>query len=51
MSFVSKTIGGGFPQYVLENIPPESAYGLTDKPAFHLLWRVDAGISDRRDGR
>ncbi len=29
MSFVSKTIGGGFPQYVLENIPPESAYGLT----------------------
>jgi len=31
MSFVSKTIGGGFPQYVLENIPPESAYGLTVK--------------------
>ena len=29
MSFVSKTIGGGFPQYILENIPPESAYGLT----------------------
>jgi hypothetical protein len=29
MSFVSKTMGGGFPQYVLENIPPESAYGLT----------------------
>ena len=29
MSFVSKTIGGGFPQYLLENIPPESAYGLT----------------------
>jgi uncharacterized membrane protein (UPF0182 family) len=29
MSFVSKTIGGGFPQYVLQNIPPESAYGLT----------------------
>ena len=28
MSFVSKTVGGGFPQYVLENIPPESAYGL-----------------------
>ena len=23
MSFVSKTMGGGFPQYVLENIPPE----------------------------
>ena len=29
MSFVSKTMGGGFPQYVLENIPPESAFGLT----------------------
>ena len=28
MSFVSKTIGGGFPQYVVENIPPESTYGL-----------------------
>jgi uncharacterized membrane protein (UPF0182 family) len=29
MSFVSKTIGEGFPQYLLENIPPESTYGLT----------------------
>ena len=29
MSFVSKTIGGGFPQYLIENIPPESAFGLT----------------------
>ena len=29
MSFVSKAIGGGFPQYVIENIPPESAYGLS----------------------
>jgi hypothetical protein len=29
MSFVSKTIGEGFPQYLLENNPPESAYGLT----------------------
>jgi len=29
MSFVSKTVSGGFPQYVLENIPPESDYGLT----------------------
>jgi uncharacterized protein len=28
MSFVSKTIGGGFPQYLLENVPAESAYGL-----------------------
>ncbi|MFZ0942613.1 MAG: UPF0182 family protein, partial [Syntrophobacteraceae bacterium] len=29
MSFVSKTVGEGFPQYLLENIPPESTYGLT----------------------
>lgn len=29
MSFVSKTMGGGFPQYVVDNIPPESAFGLT----------------------
>jgi uncharacterized membrane protein (UPF0182 family) len=28
MSFVSKTVGGGFPQYLIQNIPPESAYGL-----------------------
>jgi len=31
MSFVSKTMGGGFPQYVVENIPPESNYGLNIK--------------------
>jgi uncharacterized membrane protein (UPF0182 family) len=36
MSFVSKTVGGGFPQYVLENIPPESAYGLkVNQPAIY----------------
>jgi uncharacterized membrane protein (UPF0182 family) len=36
MNFVSKTIGGGFPQYVIENIPPESAYGLTvTQPAIY----------------
>jgi len=36
MSFVSKTIGGGFPQYLIENIPPESAYGLTiNQPAIY----------------
>jgi uncharacterized membrane protein (UPF0182 family) len=28
MNFVSKKIGGGFPRYLLENIPAESAYGL-----------------------
>jgi uncharacterized membrane protein (UPF0182 family) len=36
MSFVSKTMGGGFPQYVLENIPPESSFGLTiNQPAIY----------------
>ncbi len=36
MSFVSKTMGGGFPQYVLQNIPPESSYGLKiDQPAIY----------------
>ena len=29
MSFVSKTTGAGFPQYLIENIPPESGYGLS----------------------
>jgi uncharacterized protein len=29
MNFVSKTVGGGFPQYLLENVPTESAYGLS----------------------
>ena len=37
MNFVSKTMGGGLPQYVLENIPPESAYGLTvAQPAIYF---------------
>lgn len=31
MSFVSKTMGGGFPQYLIKNIPPESEYGLKIK--------------------
>jgi uncharacterized membrane protein (UPF0182 family) len=36
MSFVSKTIGGGFPQYLLQNVPAESAYGLNiDQPAIY----------------
>ena len=29
MNFVSKTVGGGFPQYALENVPAESDFGLT----------------------
>jgi uncharacterized protein len=28
MNFVSKTVGGGLPEYLLENVPAESAYGL-----------------------
>ncbi len=28
MNFVSKTVGGGFPGYLLENVPAELAYGL-----------------------
>jgi uncharacterized membrane protein (UPF0182 family) len=36
MSFVSKIIGDGFPEFLLENIPPESAYGLTvNRPAVY----------------
>jgi len=51
MSFVSKTIGGGFPQYLLSNIPARVRLRPSHKPAFHLLRRIDAWISDRRDGR
>ena len=36
MNFVSKTVGGGFPQYTLENVPAESAFGLTiTQPAIY----------------
>ena len=28
MSFASQTVGAGFPKYLLQNIPPESDYGL-----------------------
>jgi uncharacterized membrane protein (UPF0182 family) len=36
MSFVSKTVGGGFPQYLLKNVPAESTYDLTvDQPAIY----------------
>jgi hypothetical protein len=36
MNFVSKTVGGGFPQYVLENVPAESAFGLNiTQPAIY----------------
>ena len=29
MNFVSRTTGGGFPQYLLENVPAESDFGLS----------------------
>ena len=36
MNFVSKKVGGGFPQYALENVPAESDFGLTIKqPAIY----------------
>jgi uncharacterized membrane protein (UPF0182 family) len=36
MNFVSKEAEGGFPQYIIENIPPVSSYGLTvDRPAIY----------------
>ena len=28
MNFVSRTVGGGFPEYLLENVPAESNFGL-----------------------
>jgi uncharacterized membrane protein (UPF0182 family) len=36
MNFVSKTVGGGFPQYVLENVPAESDFGMSiSQPAIY----------------
>jgi uncharacterized membrane protein (UPF0182 family) len=36
MNFVSKTVGGGFPQYVLENVPAESDFGMSiTQPAIY----------------
>ena len=53
MNFVSKTIGGGFPQYTLENVPAESAFGLTiTQPAIYYGQSmpgyriVDTGIKE-----
>ena len=47
MNFVSKTVGGGFPEYLLENVPAESAYGLNiTQPAIYY-GGIDAGLSDR----
>ena len=53
MNFVSKTISGGFPQYVLENVPSESAFGVTmTQPAIYYGQSmpgyriVDTGIKE-----
>ena len=36
MNFVSKSIGGGFPKYLIENVPPESSFGLNvTQPAIY----------------
>jgi uncharacterized protein len=53
MNFVSKTVGGGFPQYALENVPAESDFGLTiSQPAIYYGQSmpgyriVDTGIKE-----
>jgi uncharacterized membrane protein (UPF0182 family) len=36
MNYVSKTVGGGFPQYLMENVPPVATDGLTiTQPAIY----------------
>ena len=53
MNFVSKTVGGGFPQYALENVPAKSDFGLTiSQPAIYYGQSmpgyriVDTGIKE-----
>ena len=37
MNFVSKSIGGGFPEFLIQNVPPQSNYGLTvTQPAIYF---------------
>jgi uncharacterized membrane protein (UPF0182 family) len=37
MNFVSKISPGGFPEFVIENVPPESTHGLTvTQPAIYF---------------
>ncbi len=36
MNFVSNSIGGGFPKFLVDNVPPQSAYGLNvTQPAIY----------------
>jgi len=53
MNFVSKKVGGGFPQYTLQNVPAESDFGLTiSQPAIYYGQSmpgyriVDTGIKE-----
>ena len=37
MNFVSKSIGGGFSEYLIKNVPPESSFGLNvTQPAIYF---------------
>ena len=49
MNFVTKKVGGGFPKYLLENIPAEFGVRPEHNPACDLLRRVNARLSDRCD--
>ena len=51
MNFVSKITPGGFPEYLIENVPPESTTRPEHYSAGHLLWGGDAGFQDRCDRR
>ena len=45
MNLVSKTMGGGFPQYLIKNIPPESQHDASEYlAACYLLRRGGAGL-------
>jgi uncharacterized membrane protein (UPF0182 family) len=36
MNFVSKSVGGGFPEYLVQNVPPQSSFGLNvTQPAIY----------------
>ena len=49
MNFVSKITRGGFPEFLIENVPPECSDGLNiTQPAIYY-GEVDAGFQDRCD--
>jgi uncharacterized membrane protein (UPF0182 family) len=43
LRFFKNTTGGGFPQYLLENIPPQSQYGLNDTQSDIYYGEVSPG--------